>query len=81
MNAQYLAARIQHELAENDRTNELGILVEIEEDVVILRGKVANERRRRQVALVAQEVAPDMEIRNDISVVEVKPSEKEERLS
>jgi osmotically-inducible protein OsmY len=76
----YLAAQIQRALAQDERTNELGIHVGIRENVVTLRGKVASDHRRSQVALVAHEAAPEMEIRNEVRVVPIRPPEDEERL-
>ncbi|MFC7648461.1 hypothetical protein ACFQX6_54485 [Streptosporangium lutulentum] len=38
---QYVAARVQRALAEDERTNELGILVDIRGGQLFLRGRVA----------------------------------------
>jgi hypothetical protein len=71
--AGYLAGRIERALAEDPRTNELSVCVEVKEGIVYLRGEVAGERRRQLVAEVAREVAPGHIARNEVSVMEVRP--------
>jgi predicted nucleotidyltransferase len=70
---EYLAGRIERALAEDPRTHELGVCVEVKESVVHLRGEVAGERRRQLVAEVAREAAPGLTARNEVSVIEVRP--------
>ena len=77
----YVAGRIERALAEDPRTHELGIRADVRGDVVILRGEVAGEQRRALVADVVSETAPDLVIRNEVSVAEVHPPGREERLS
>jgi hypothetical protein len=69
----YQAGRIERALAEDRRTNELGVRVEVERGAVYLRGEVAGERRRRLIGEVAREVAPELAVRNEVSVTEVLP--------
>lgn len=69
----YRAGRIERALAEDRRTHELGVCVEVERGVVYLRGEVAGERRRRLIGEVAREVAPELAVRNEVSVTEVLP--------
>jgi hypothetical protein len=69
---EYLAGRIERALAEDPRTHELGVCVEVKEGVVYLRGEVAGERRRQLVAEVAREAAPRLTTRNEVSVMEVR---------
>lgn len=77
---QYVAARVQRALAEDDRTSEQGIHVDIRRDQMFLRGKVSGEERRRLVALVAAETAPGMTVYNEVIVVEAGDPGQEERL-
>lgn len=77
---QYVAARVQRALTEDDRTNEQGIQVDIRRDQLFLRGKVTGEERRRLVALVAAEAAPGMTVHNEIIVVEADDPGREELL-
>lgn len=77
---QYVVARVQRALTEDDRTNEQGIQVDIRRDQLFLRGKVTGEERRRLVALVAAEAAPGMTVHNEIIVVEADDPGREELL-
>jgi len=71
--ADYVAGRIERALAEDPRTHELSVCVEVEQGVVYLRGEVASERRRLLVGEVAGEAAPGLTARNEVSVIEVLP--------
>jgi hypothetical protein len=64
----YRAGRIERALAEDRRIHELGVCVEVERGVVYPRGEVAGERRRRLIGEVAREVAPELAVRNEVSV-------------
>jgi hypothetical protein len=77
---QYVAARVQRALAEDERTNELGIRVDVRGDQLFLRGQVTGEDHRRQIAGVAAEAAPELRLHNEITVVEVREPGEEERL-
>jgi hypothetical protein len=76
----YLAGRIERALASDPRTNELGIRADVGEEVVILRGEVAGEQRRLLIAEVARDAAPGLEVRNEVSVSELRPPGQEEVL-
>ena len=67
----YLAGQLERALAEDPRTHELGVRVEVSESAVVLRGEVAGAERRRILAEVAAEAAPGLEVRNEVSVTEV----------
>ena len=71
-----LAARIKDRLAEDARTVEFGIDVDVRGDVVILRGQVATERRRALIEAVARESASGLRIANDVIVVEAPSQDK-----
>ncbi|MFI0419229.1 phospholipid-binding protein [Spongiactinospora gelatinilytica] len=77
---QYVAARVQRALAEDERTHELGIRVDVRGDQIFLRGQVGDEYRRETIAGVAGEAAPELELHNEISVVEVRDPGEEENL-
>lgn len=68
-----LAARIKHRLAEDARTVEFGIDVDVLDDVVVLRGQVATARRRALIEAVARESAAGLRIANDVTVAESSP--------
>jgi hypothetical protein len=76
----YQASRIERAMAEDPRTHELGVRVDVGDGLVYLRGKVASERRRALVAEVARDAAPGLPVRNEVSVTEVLPPVTQERL-
>lgn len=71
-----LAARIRARLAEDARTVEFGIDVDVLDDVVVLRGQVATARRRALIEAVARESATGLRIANDVIVVELPAQTK-----
>ncbi|GAA4223300.1 osmotically-inducible protein OsmY [Streptosporangium album] len=77
---QYVAARVQRALAEDERTNELGIRVDVRGEQLFLRGQVSGDERRALIADVAGEAAPGLTVRNEITVMEVRGPGREERL-
>jgi osmotically-inducible protein OsmY len=76
----YLAGQIEQALASDPRTNELGVRADVRDQVVTLRGEVAGEQRRRLIAEVARDAAPGLEVRNEVSVPELRPPGQEETL-
>ena len=76
----YVAGTIERALAEDPRTHELGIRADVRGDVVYLRGEVAGEERRRLVGEVVAEAAPHLTVRNEVSVADLRPPGREERL-
>ncbi|MBP2703178.1 BON domain-containing protein [Microbispora sp. RL4-1S] len=77
---QYVAARVQRALAEDERTNELGIRVDVRGEQVYLRGQVSCSERRHQIENVARETAPGMRVHNEITLVEMLEPGEEEHL-
>jgi osmotically-inducible protein OsmY len=77
---QYVAARVKSALAEDERVSELGILVDIRGEQLFLRGQVADARRRALIADVAEEAAPGLTVRNEITVLDVRDPCEEEKL-
>jgi hypothetical protein len=73
MNAdyQYLVGKIQSALATDPRTGKLDIRIMIAGGKVHLTGETATETRRRIIEQVVAEAAPELEIRNQLTVVEV----------
>lgn len=57
-----LARKIEKALADDPRTNELGIQVQFSRGQVILQGEVASDERRRAVLDVVWEQAADADI-------------------
>jgi osmotically-inducible protein OsmY len=77
---QYVAARIQRALAEDERTNELGIRVDVRGDQVFLRGQVSCDERRHGIEDVAREAAPGLTVHNEVQLLEVRDPGEEEHL-
>jgi osmotically-inducible protein OsmY len=80
MPPQYLAGRIREALAEDPRTNELGIRVVVRADQVFVQGQVAADERRERILEVVQEHCPGMKIHDELTVPECGEPEGEERL-
>jgi osmotically-inducible protein OsmY len=74
----YIAGQVERALAQDERTHELGVQVEVDGGAVVLRGEVAGEQRQWLVAQVAAEAAPGLAIRNEVSVTEVLPPDQAE---
>ncbi|MGN9838896.1 BON domain-containing protein [Nonomuraea sp. H19] len=77
---QYVAARVQQALAEDARTNELGIRVDIRGDQLFLRGQVSGAAQRERLSQVAHEAAPDLRVHNEVKVVDVTEPGEDEHL-
>ena len=71
----YVAGQLERALHADPRTHELGIRVEVNDDDVVLHGQVTSDERRRIVAQVAEEQAPLLTVRNEVSVTEPLPPE------
>jgi len=80
----YLAKEIEGAIADDGRTAELGITVDVRAGRVFLRGKVSTTQRKDAVGDVASEHAPTHEIVNEIHVEDpaasASPSTEEERI-
>jgi hypothetical protein len=77
---QYLSARLRRAIAEDPRTTELGVRVTVRGDHVLLSGDVACEDRRAELEAVVHEVAPDLQVLDDVRVVSVAEPEGSEDL-
>ena len=75
---QYLVGKLQEALAVDGRVNALDIRINIAHGRVHLTGEVPTEERRLAVQRVAQEVLPGMEVRNDITVIQLVDAGKPE---
>ncbi|WP_049572861.1 BON domain-containing protein [Nonomuraea sp. SBT364] len=77
---QYVAARVQEAMAQDGRTHELGIHVDVRGDQLFLRGQVSGAEQRDRLAEVAREAAPDLHVHNEINVVEITEPREVEHL-
>jgi|HubBroStandDraft_6_1064221.scaffolds.fasta_scaffold23059_5 hypothetical protein len=68
---QYLVAKLQRALAEDPRVNVLDIKVMMVAEKIHLTGQVANEEHKMAATKVALLVLPDLEIRNELTVLSV----------
>ncbi|NUR93471.1 MAG: BON domain-containing protein [Nonomuraea sp.] len=77
---QYVAARVQQALAEDGRTHELGIRVDVRGDQLFLRGQVSGAEQRDRLGEVAHEVAPQLHLHNEIRVTDMSVPGEDEHL-
>src|SRR5215831_10906457 len=80
MNAdyQYIVAKIQSALAEDPRVNMLDIKIMVIQNRVHLMGEVMSEERRAAAGEVVSAVAPGIEVRNELRILDVSlPAEPE----
>jgi ribosome recycling factor len=76
---QYRVAHVRRALAEDPRTAELGVRVNVRGDQLHLTGEVTTEERRDHLEQVLAEVAPDMAVHNDVRLAETRePARREE---
>ena len=62
MRTGHTSQRVEQAIANDARTNELGVRIECIDRRVLVRGEVASEQRRDAVLTVVQEQLPDAEI-------------------
>ena len=76
---EYLIARVSDALAEDPRVSEVELDVDVEDGTVVIRGSVPTEERRRGVAEVLTERFPELDARNEVTVLEPPdpPAEEE----
>ncbi|NUO97688.1 MAG: BON domain-containing protein [Nonomuraea sp.] len=77
---QYVAARVQQALAEDGRTHELGIRVDVRGDQLFLRGQVSGAEQRDRLGEVAHEIAPELHLHNEIRVTDMAVPGEDEHL-
>ncbi|HJR90066.1 MAG TPA: hypothetical protein VJ782_07935 [Aeromicrobium sp.] len=62
MTHEHMNQRIEQAIANDARTNELGVRIECIDDRVLVRGEVASEKRRDAVLTVVHEQVPEAQI-------------------
>jgi osmotically-inducible protein OsmY len=77
----YVAQKIREGLAKDPRVAELGIEVEVKQGRVFMWGEVATAERRDAVDQVARELAPGLEISNEVTIEELRAPNSTETLS
>jgi osmotically-inducible protein OsmY len=68
---QYLVGKLEEALAVDHRVNALDIRIHIARGCVHLTGEVTTHERRTAVQQITEEVLPDLDVRNDITVLEL----------
>ncbi|EID52435.1 BON domain-containing protein [Saccharomonospora xinjiangensis] len=75
---EYTAARLRRALAEDERTAELGIQVDVRGEHVYLSGVVSSQTCKERLDAVLRDREPDLHLHNDVRVVEAtEPGEAE----
>ncbi|MCP3801591.1 BON domain-containing protein [Allokutzneria sp. A3M-2-11 16] len=77
---QYAVARLRRALAEDPRTAEQGVRVDLRGEQVYLSGDVASEERKRTLDQVVHDIAANLKVHNDVRVVEAKAPVGQEEL-
>lgn len=77
---QYTESEVQHLLAEDPRTAELGVRVVRAENRLALVGEVESAARRDAILTVLRERLPDLEVHCDLGVSRVHEPEEVEEL-
>jgi BON domain len=75
---QYLVGKLQHALAIDGRVNMLDVKVMVRGSKIFLTGEVATEERRRAVMAVVAELLPEVEVRNELTVLEINQAPRSE---
>ncbi|GAA4007611.1 hypothetical protein GCM10022247_32170 [Allokutzneria multivorans] len=69
---QYAVARLRRALAEDPRTAEQGVRVDLRGEQVYLSGDVASEERKHRLDEVVHDIAANLKVHNDVHVVEAQ---------
>jgi hypothetical protein len=75
---EHVAARLREALATDPRVGEIELELEVGPSDVRVRGTVPTEERRRAVAEVLGEVAPDLRLRNEVTIASHREPPTEE---
>ncbi|EHY87182.1 BON domain-containing protein [Saccharomonospora azurea] len=78
---EYTAARLRRALAEDPRTAELGIQVDVRGEHVYLSGTVSSQPCKEHLVAVLHEREPQLRLHNDVRVVEATEPDDTEVLS
>ena len=74
----YDTEHLRDALIHDPRVNELDVHVQMVNATLVVTGNVASDQRRDAITAVISELAPEVEIRNDVSVTDLSaPSGQE----
>lgn len=71
---QYLVGKLEDALATDPRVNALDVRVRICGEKIHLTGEIPTEERRKAATLVVTELAPGIEVLNELTVYELNPT-------
>lgn len=77
---QYRVAHVRRALAEDPRTAEMGVRVNVRGEHLHLSGEVATEQRRTELEQVVGELLPEVELHNDVRVADTREPNRLEEL-
>jgi hypothetical protein len=77
---EYLIAGVTEALATDPRVSEVELDVDVVDGIVVVRGSVPTEERRRGIGEVLAERFPEVEARNEVTVLEPPEPPAEEDL-
>lgn len=77
----YDAEHIRDALIHDPRVNELDVHLRQVNDTLVVTGNVASEQRRDAITEVVSELAPDVDIRNDVTVTDLSAPSGQEVVS
>ena len=77
----YDAEHIRDALIHDARVNELDVHLRVVNDALVVTGNVSSEQRRDAITQVVAELAPDVEIRNDVNVTDLSAPTGQEVVS
>jgi osmotically-inducible protein OsmY len=78
---EYVIQRVHEAVAEDERSAELNLDIQIANKELFLRGVVPNDARRQAVTQVVKEILPDDVVHNDLEVENLTEPGSPERLS
>jgi hypothetical protein len=79
--SEYDAEHIREALIHDDRVNALDAQVRLAGDALVVTGNVPTEERRQAITTVIAELAPGVEIRNDVNVADLSQPDGQEVVS
>ena len=78
---EYVIQRLHEAVAEDERSGELNLDIQIANRELFLRGVVPNDARRQAITQVVKEILPDDVVHNDLEVENLTEPGPPERLS
>ncbi len=77
---EYLVERVRETIATDADAHELGVAVQAAGGRLLLTGTTASDDQRRAIGQLANQVAPDYDVVNDVDVTPLTPPDTVEQL-